>query len=280
MSAPPLSARVWGVLLENEWFKMRKRLAFWMTLGFYCFITFMVNAESAFDDDSTFALPEAWDSIFSDSSTVFVIFASIALIMLASSEFSWRTARQNVIDGLSKKQWFWGKAMLLPLLGFVFLSAKLALSIGLALPDTIGAEASGPIFPGSVLAACAGLFLVFLNVGGLALLLSTAIRSAGPAMAAWFFWIGFGEQLFPAILTRFLPSMEAAFRYFPFASAGPLTQFAMYDDAAFQRLSERAEQAERAVPELPGMLFTVSVNLGWAVFFISLAYLLFRRRDL
>ncbi|MDX1579567.1 MAG: hypothetical protein R3266_13870, partial [Gemmatimonadota bacterium] len=110
--APALGPGIWAVLLRNEWFKTRKRLAFWLTLGFFAFITTMDNGEELFDDEPTFYLPEAWSSIFSDQSVLLVIFGCIAVIMLAASEFSWRTARQNVIDGLSKTQWFWGKYML------------------------------------------------------------------------------------------------------------------------------------------------------------------------
>ena len=62
MNPPALSGRIWGVLLRNEWFKTRKRLAFWLTLGFFSFITFMIHGESYFDarsdPDVNFTLPE------------------------------------------------------------------------------------------------------------------------------------------------------------------------------------------------------------------------------
>ncbi|MCG8467040.1 MAG: hypothetical protein MJB57_02385 [Gemmatimonadetes bacterium] len=278
---PPLRPRIWGVLFRNEWFKTRKRLAFWLTLGFFSFITSTINGEQAFDDDLSFTLPEAWDSILSsDFATFFMIFASVALIMLASSEFSWRTARQNVIDGLSKTQWFWGKVMLLPILGLVFLIAKLGIGVGFAMVDTDLSATTGPAFPTSVLAASAGLLLAFFNIGGLALLLSTTIRSAGPAMAAWFFWIMVGEQLFPALLTRFFPAAEAVVQYFPLASAGPLTGFAIWDEGSYQRLLLAAQEAERAAPDLPDLMLTIGINLAWIAFFIGLAFVLFRRRDL
>jgi ABC-type transport system involved in multi-copper enzyme maturation permease subunit len=40
-------------------------------------------------------------------------FLAVTLVMLVTSEFSWRTARQNVIDGLSKEQFFAAKVLMM-----------------------------------------------------------------------------------------------------------------------------------------------------------------------
>lgn len=114
---PALGPGIWGVLLRNEWFKARHRLAFVVTLGLFTFINVMEYGDEALrsrrDNDYTFGLPEAWSSIFGGDSLLLLIFGSIVVVMLASSEFTWRTARQNVIDGLDKTQWFWGKVIML-----------------------------------------------------------------------------------------------------------------------------------------------------------------------
>ena len=58
-----------GVLLRNEWFKTRKRLAFWLALGFFSFITFMNHAQGFFESDEDFALPQVWGSVFGQDMT-------------------------------------------------------------------------------------------------------------------------------------------------------------------------------------------------------------------
>lgn len=279
--APALGPRVWRVLLGNEWFKTRKRLAFWLTLGFFSFIRFMEHAEDVFsDEEDVFALPAAWSDIFSQDSVLLLIFACIALIMLVSSEFSWRTARQNVIDGLSKAQWFRGKAVLLLVLGLIFLVAHVGIPAALALVETDPAAAAGPLVPGSVVAATGALLLAFLSIGGLALFLSLAIRSAGPAMAAWFFWVVFGEQLGAGLLGRFFEGLQPILRHLPFSAAQQLMAFESFDATARQRMIDAAIEAGRDVPELPDLGVALAVNAGWALLFLGVAYVWFQRRDL
>lgn len=286
MTAPALTARVWGVLFRNEWFKARKRLAFWLTLGFFSFVTAMNHGSEFFDarDDpeTTYALPEAWSNVFSaDTSTFLLIFACIGLILLASSEFTWRTARQNVIDGLSKTQWYWGKIMLLPILGVVYVVAVVLIGGGIAWLGTDLGAAVGPILPLGVLKAAGGLLLAFASVGGLALFLALAIRSSGGAMAVWFLWIFPMEQLIvPGVLGRIMPFLRDYLQYQPFAAAQRLFAYESYDPAAFDRLVTAREAAERTPPPPPELTAILWVNGGWAVLFIGLGFLWFRQRDL
>jgi len=282
---PPLTAGVWRVLLANEWFKLRKRTAFWLTLGFFAFITVMANGEEYFDartdPDETFALPGAWAAILGEVGVILMIFASVAVIMLACSEFSWRTARQNVIDGLSKTQWFWGKMLLLPVLGIVFLAVQVGIGAGFALAGTDLSAATGPLVPLSVFRTMGATLLGFFVVGGLALFISLAVRSAGGAMAVWFFWVAIGEQQIVAgLLGRALPELRPLLRYLPWTNAQRALSFENYDAPAFERVADAAREAGRTVPELPDVSTITLVNLGWIALFVGIAFLWFRRRDL
>jgi len=284
ISPPALSSRVWPVLAAGEWFKARKRPASYVTFGFFAFINLMDQGESFLrarrDADYSYALPEAWSSIFTDDSVLVLFFGCIALVMLVSSEFTWRTARQNVIDGLDKSQWFWGKAMLLPMIGAVFIGTKILIGATAALLAGGLDGLSGPAFPASAWAAAAGLFLAFLTVGSLAFFFSTWIRSSGPAMASWFFWVGLGEQIVPQLLGRPFPALRTALGYLPFNSAGKLLDYWVYDPDTFQRVVAAAEAAERTPPPPPNLGLAVAVNAGWVIVLLALAYGLHRRRDL
>ncbi len=281
---PALGPGVWRVLVRNEWFKATRRLAFLVTLGLFSFINLMEHGgdlrRAQTSDDFTYALPDAWRSIFGEDSILALIFGSLALIMLVSSEFSWRTARQNVIDGLSKSQWFWGKVILVLLVGLTFVGAKLVIGVGAATLGTDFSAAARPIVPGSAVMATVGLLVAYLSAASLGLLCAVTIRNAGPAIAVWFFWITLGEQLLPALVTRVLPSWEPIFAYLPFASAQRVLPFEAFDAATYQRLVERAAEAERAVPEAVNGLLWTGVNAAWAVLFVAVAYWAFRRRDL
>lgn len=283
-SYPALEPGVWRLLLRNEWFKTRRRLAFLVTLALFAFIQLMDHGgdylRARRDPEFTYALPDAWRGIFSNDSIILLIFASIAVIMVVSSEFSWRTARQNVIDGLSKEQWYWGKVLLLVLVGVLFVVTKLIIGSGFAALGTDFTAMGRAAFPLSVATASIGLFVAYLSVAGLALFVSVTIRSSGPSMAVWFFWITLGEQLIPSLVTRVLPATEPAFAYLPFSAAQKMLDFWVFDAGVYAGLVARAQEAEQAVPELPDMLLWMGVNAGWAVVFVAVGYGLFRRRDL
>ncbi len=282
---PALTAGVWRVLLANEWFKLRKRLAFWLTLGFFAFIMVMGNGEEYYrarnDPERVYALPGAWADILGDMTVVLLIFASVALIMLVSSEFSWRTARQNVIDGLSKTQWFWGKVWLLPVLGVVFLALQLAIGGGFALAGTDLSAAAGPLVPVSVLEASGAILLAFFVVGGLALFISLGVRGAGGAMAVWFFWIAIGEQqIVSGLLGRAFPGLRPTLEYLPWRNVQRSVGFENYDAPTFERIVDAAREAGRTIPVHADVSTITLVNVGWLVLFLGVAFIWFRRRDL
>ena len=287
MTAPALTGKIWGILLRNEWFKARKRPAFLLPIGFYLVIAFGTYfssyREAARDAGRTFALPGAWTTVFSDDlSSIFLIFASVCLIMLASSEFTWRTARQNVIDGVSKTQWFFGKLMLIPLLGLLFIGLNVIMGAGFAAlgaSGTASGAAGGPAVPLGVLRAAGALFLAYCSVGGLALFISLAVRGSGGAMAVWFLWIGIVEQLLFQILGR-IEAVRPLLAYQPFILSQRLIGFEKWDPATFQRIVDAAREAEEAIPVAPDMTTDLLVTAGWAIALIVGALILFRRRDL
>ena len=285
MTPPALTGRIWLILLRNEWQKAWKRMAFLLPLGFFLFVNVMGFGSSYYDarndPERSFALPEAWSEILSqDIGTFLLIFASICLIMLVSSEFTWRTARQNVIDGLSKTQWFVGKSMLLPVIGVLFILLSTMIGGVIGWMGTDPATASGPLFTAGVLRAMGALFLAFMSVGGLALFISLAVRGSGGAMAVWFLWIFPMEQLIvPGLLGR-IAFLRDYLQYQPFLSAQRLLGFENWDPVAFQRLVDARREAERSIPPTPDMATDLWVNAAWALAFLIGAFLMFRRRDL
>lgn len=274
-------ARVFGVLLRNEWFKARKRVAFWIALGFYAFFTLMNHGQPFLERSEGFRLPDIWADVFGDESTMVVIFAALTLVLLSATEFGWRTARQNVIDGLSKSQWFWGKSLLLPMVGLAFIGVHVAIPTVLALIRTDFAAAEGPLVPLSVLQAAGGLGLAFLSVSALAFLLSLVIRRTGAALAVWFLWIGPIESgMLPGLVRRFLPDQAGWLEYLLFTNGFPLLDFRSYDAAAYERYAAAVEAAGRTPSPPADPAWHLVAAAAWTVFLVGIAFISFRRRDL
>ena len=274
-------ARAFGVLLRNEWFKARKRLAFWIALGFYAFFTLMNHGQTFLERSEGFRLPDIWNAVFGDESTMVVIFAALTLVLLSATEFGWRTARQNVIDGLSKSQWFWGKSLLLPLVGLAFIGVHVLIPTALALMRTDFGAAEGPLVPLSVFQAAGGLGLAFLSVAALAFLLSLVIRRTGAALAVWFLWIGPIESgMLPVLVRRFLPDYTRWLDYLPFSNTFPLLEFRNYDAATYERYAAAVEAAGRTPPPAVDPAWHLITAAAWTALLVGIAFILFRRRDL
>jgi ABC-type transport system involved in multi-copper enzyme maturation permease subunit len=268
-----------GALVRNETRKTFKRLATWITVGFFTFVLVMSFGEEFLDArreaDETFALPSAWAEVLGEQSFVGIIFGGVLLILLISSEFSWRTARQNVIDGLAKDQWFTGKALLLPAVALLFMGEQVLIGGGIALAGTDVAATTEPLMGALQWKAIGGLLLAFMTIGSMGLAAAMATRSPGPAMAVWFSYIALGENLLRAGLSQLGDWIEPALRFLPFALARTLT---IYQRWQLPMEGPVEEIASRAVVLDSGTL--VLANLAWIAFFVVVSFLWFRRRDL
>lgn len=274
-----------SVLFRNEMLKMYKRLAFWVTFSFFSFIMFVEFGGNYFraarDPERTFALPSAWPDILTDDAQVALIFGSVVLILLLSSEFSWRTARQNVIDGLSKEQFFLGKSLLLPVVGILFIGLNIVVGGGFALAGTDFGTLTEPLMRGLHWSVIFGFFLAFIGYGSVALFCSLSIRNSGPAMAVWFFYVAIGEQMLRGAFNAINDRLGELSGYLPINTFDQLHRYYQYDLVAFQQAVQRAVENDRTPPGEPwawGLLLTVSVV--WIALFVGGSFVWFKKRDL
>lgn len=272
-----------AILLRNEWFKARKRLASWVTFGGFAVIAGLgfgsnyVRARG--DPDRAFALPSAWPDILAEPVEIASFFAAILLVLLVASEFSWRTARQNVIDGLSKEQWFWGKTLLLPVVALVFMGAILVIGGGFALAGTDFGSLEGPLIGTTQVAVIGAGSLRMVGYGSLALAAAMAIRGTGAAMGVWFIYVALGE---PVLLTLALRRLELVewIRYLPVNVFNATSNYMQWDGGSFGNAVQRAVGPGGRLPQPWETESLLLVAGGWIAFFVIGSFLWFRRRDL
>ena len=274
-----------SILFRNEMIKMLKRLAFWVTLGFFSFIMVMQHGQNysraAGDPSRPFALPDAWRQIVTGDSEIVLIFGSVILLLLMSNEFSWRTARQNVIDGLSKEQFFLGKVLLLPAVGLILIIAQLLIGGSFALAGTDLGTSTEPLIRMVHWSTLGGVLFAFIGYGSLALLISMTVRSSGPAIAVWFFYVAVGEQLLQGILGQVSDRLGAWAAFFPINTFNQLHQYYQYDGAAFERAVESALEAGQQAPAEPwSWSVLLLVSAAWITVFLASSFMWFTKRDL
>jgi ABC-type transport system involved in multi-copper enzyme maturation permease subunit len=113
-------------LIKIEWLKIKKYPAFWWMIGIIALSYPGVNSmflsiykEMTGSKDmvaqiassflgNPFAFPEAWHSIAYFSST-FIMIPAVLVIMLINNEYSYKTYRQNIIDGWSRTDFMLSK---------------------------------------------------------------------------------------------------------------------------------------------------------------------------
>ena len=214
-------------LLRVEWMKVRNYKTFWILLaitllsipGFsYMLFNIMDNSfpkqKGRSILGSPFGFPDVWQTVSWNSSLLFII-PAILIITLTTNEFTYKTHRQNIIDGWSRRQFVSVKLIEVLLLSVlatiaVFLTAFLfgylnnktgavAGAAAAAGAGSIGAGAGG-IGAGSAAAAATpsiwqeSRFVIFyfvemLSYSMIAFLLSMFVKRAGLTMGVFFIYM-------------------------------------------------------------------------------------------
>jgi hypothetical protein len=113
-------------LLKTEWFKMRKYPAFWWIMGltllsypginylFYQVISREIVQDPKYGQfakmaiGSPYEFPETWHTVMYFSSW-FIFIPAVVVIMLICNEYSFKTHRQNIIDGWGRGEFISSK---------------------------------------------------------------------------------------------------------------------------------------------------------------------------
>ena len=175
-------------LLAVEWLKIRRYKTFWVLIGLFAFLLPFWNFQIMNGVikmgggqvnllNQAYNFPAVWSN-FGWWGSIFVLFLTILVITLTCNEYSFKTHRQNVIDGWSRLSFF---------------HAKVALVLTLSIATTLFIFIIGAIFGLSVSGSASGMFdgieeigyffLLVLNYLGAGLFIALWIRKSGLAIA-------------------------------------------------------------------------------------------------
>ena len=115
-------------LIKTEWLKIKRYTAFWLIIGTtalsypgisWIFRQGYKSLAQRKDGGAQvikmllgdpFSLPEAWHTL-AYSSSIFVFIPAVVIIMFISNEYTYKTQRQNIIDGWSRDQFMLAKML-------------------------------------------------------------------------------------------------------------------------------------------------------------------------
>lgn len=271
-----------GVLLRIEWLKAVKRRAVWVAAAAFAAFTAIPavervrNAHS--DPNAVYALPNNWPEILGTATGLGPLLAGVLMILLFAPEFSWRTARQNVIDGLSKERFYAGKVILLA--GLVLLFMATTVLIGVAGTTFSPSEGDPGFIRSSDFRYMIGLALGMLVFGSAGLMLSALLRSSGSALGILFLYLFVEEGVARLMFGAGREALRDAAEFLPFSLVEDLgDDLAHYPEVLAEVNADRAEQGLAPFEFLDvGVLGTAA--LAYSGFFLGLALLSMRKRDL
>ncbi len=255
-----------------ELFKMRKRLAVWVTYLCFCLLTTLIiggpfYAAQRSHGHGYFGFPDALPTILTACTGTASIFGVVLIVLMVCNEFDWKTSRQNIIDGLSKPQWFAGKALLIPTVVVTLYLVVLAIGGSLAFIATSAAHPHG-VDPSAtyVLAACGALLAMACN-GSIALLIAVSVRSTGPALAAALIY-----QVFDSIAANALRGLhlQGVARGLPIQVHNALLIYGQYLPYGSRARSPADWQT--------GILFLAGAT--WVAVLLCVSYRVYMKRDL
>ena len=276
-----LRAQALRVLIRIEALKTTRRLAFRVTTGIFAAVNAIFVAKSVGNSIQSphpaFSLPAAWPEILQVPANIGPFFLGVTMILLFAPEFSWRTARQNVIDGLSKERFYAGKLILLAILVAIFLALPIAIG-GAGALVSLGESGSPLIRLGdfNYMLAC-GLGLLLWGSG--AFMLAALLRSSGPAMGILFVYL-LVEKILSQLLADASEALHSALVFLPVKVFESLADRRLHYPEMIER--ENAMRAEQGRPllEYQDFWLLACVALAYSAFFLAAAFLNMRRRDL
>ncbi len=272
-----------GQLISIETLKTRKRLALWVTTGIFTFLCVigvlmpLVNAIRGQGGGPPFALPFVWRGVFQLPAGIGPLFLGVLMILLLAPEFGWKTARQNVIDGLSREQFYLGKLIVLAQLLLVFLLVPVVIGIVAVLvsPD----EGTGTFAAAPDLNRMLGYLLQLALWGSAAFMLGALIRAAGAAAGAMLLYY-LVENILRSLVGFWRPELETWLDFLPTGLFATLNELAFYYPDELARRNEMLETIGAAPLEFPDFWVVTVAGLAWVVLFLAVAFVNTHRRDL
>lgn len=206
-----------GVLARNEVIKVGRYRPLWFSLLAFVALAGLglgglMVAASRLPNVSPLALPSAWPALLGLLAPLRVFFVVVTLILLVAGEFSWSTASENLIAGLSRGELFASKLMLVPAIVLLFFGTGLVIAGGAALIETPLAHAVA--IRGSDVALMGRSLVSLLGYACLALIIGVGVRRAGGGIGVFFAFI-LSEDLVGALLRNVHGVVSRVPSYFP-----------------------------------------------------------------
>jgi ABC-2 type transport system permease protein len=227
-------------LLKIEWLKIKNYRTFWILGSLFLisivginYIAYSIHEENAKNAmqkvimGSPFEFPEVWHTITYMSSFLLFI-PGLLMIISITNEFSFKTHRQNIIDGLSRTQFIHVKLVSVIILAIASTIAVFLTSLIFGLTQDADFSTTGLEYIGYF-------FIQALNYTGIALLFGVLFRRSGISIGVFFLYVVVLENFLGAIMNKYLNNTGY---FLPLESSDNLIGFPFFRQVTKQFLTK------------------------------------------
>ncbi|TAE16774.1 MAG: hypothetical protein EAZ47_03230 [Bacteroidetes bacterium] len=223
-------------LLRIEWLKIKNYTTFWVLMGLYAVSMVGINVivgaifnkapkdplTQALMGGGIFSFPQVWQTVTYFSGLV-LFMPGLLIIIHVTNEYNFKTHRQNIIDGVARKQYILVKliSVLLVSLFSTLLVLGNVLGFGFYQPDA-SFSADGIHYLGIFFMQC------FMYCS-LALLLSVLLKRSGIVIGLFFLYSTIIENMLAGITNEFTKSVGY---FFPLESVDKQIPFPIFREIA------------------------------------------------
>lgn len=268
-------------LLRTEWLKIRNYPGFWWVMAvtllsypginglLYFIYKRQVNSKEMAGElvkmlvGNPFTFPEVFRTV-AYSSSVFIFIPAILIIMLISNEYTYKTNRQNIIDGWSRNAFLLAKFFNVVIVTLLVLVLNVAVTLFIGFYNTTQVDAAS-----WKLAYYSGLFgLQVFSQLSFAFLLGMLIRRAFIALGIFMFYMLILENIIMGLMKQFANDWG---RFLPLEVSDRITPV----PAFLGRLNEAGYQRSLDLVQQHVALTVLYTALFWAI-----CYWMHKKRDL
>ena len=225
-------------------------------------------------DQGIFNFPYIWH-FNTYVAAIFKFFLLLVIVSMMSNEYANKTLKQNLIDGLSKKEFILSKfytVIAFSLISTVFVFF-ISLILGLIYSDF---DEFGIIF--SDLEFLLAFFVKLLGFFSFGLFLGILIKRSAFAVGAMFVWLMIESITKGMLYWKLESSVELIMQFFPLESMSNLINQPGSRLNAVQTVAKQV--GEDLSYDYAVHWHEIAIVLGWTAIFIFLSYRLLKKRDL
>ena len=250
-------------LLHIEWLKLKNYRTFWILSGLFILSLFGINyiayqiqeqvfskqnpMASAILGNPPFRFPEVWQTV-SYISSFLLFFPGLIIIILMTNEFSYKTHRQNIIDGISRMQFITVKIVLAALIALISTLIVFLVSI------TYGVREGSAAISIQNSQYVLYFFVQALSYTMVALLFAVLFRRSGISIGVYFLYSVVLEEALVKIIRYYFGDIA---HYLPLESTDNLITFPILKNVVGQIVK---------IPDAMPLLITAAVYLCLYIF--------------